>query len=113
MRGVALAILAITVFSLAVMGVLLWRAPEGYEDEEGFHFGKPPEIDLQKKSMRKTPPRYSGSHRQQCLSASCYCRAMGTGKIDFLWWEHRFGLRALAGYLAGAMVYVAQYSLLH
>lgn len=49
MRGVALAILAITVFSLAVLGALLWRAPEGYEDEEGFHLGKPPDIDLQKK----------------------------------------------------------------
>lgn len=39
--------------------------------------------------------------------------AMGIGKIDFLWYARRFGLLALAGYFAGAVVYVLQYDLIH
>jgi Na+/H+ antiporter NhaD/arsenite permease-like protein len=39
--------------------------------------------------------------------------AMGIEKIDFLWYARRFGLLALAGYLAGAVVYVLQYDLIH
>jgi len=39
--------------------------------------------------------------------------AMGIEKIDFLWYARRFGPLALAGYLAGAVVYVLQYDLIH
>ena len=38
--------------------------------------------------------------------------AMGVEKIDFLWYMRRFAGLALAGYFAGALVYVAQTSLL-
>jgi Na+/H+ antiporter NhaD/arsenite permease-like protein len=38
--------------------------------------------------------------------------AMGVEKIDFLWYLRRFGGLALAGYFAGALVYVAQANLL-
>jgi Na+/H+ antiporter NhaD/arsenite permease-like protein len=34
--------------------------------------------------------------------------AMGIEKIDFIWYMKRFSLLAIAGYLAGAMVYIAQ-----
>jgi Na+/H+ antiporter NhaD/arsenite permease-like protein len=34
--------------------------------------------------------------------------AMGLEKIDFLWYLRRFALLALIGYLAGALVYIAQ-----
>lgn len=34
--------------------------------------------------------------------------AMGIEKIDFLWYAKRFGLLAIAGYVAGALVYIAQ-----
>jgi Na+/H+ antiporter NhaD/arsenite permease-like protein len=39
--------------------------------------------------------------------------AMGLEKIDFIWYARRFGLLALAGYAAGAVVYVVQYPLIH
>ncbi|MCB2059864.1 MAG: sodium:proton antiporter NhaD [Novosphingobium sp.] len=39
--------------------------------------------------------------------------AMGIEKIDFIWYMKRFSLLALSGYVAGALVYIAQYSLLH
>jgi len=39
--------------------------------------------------------------------------AMGLEKIDFIWYARRFGLLALAGYGAGAVVYVLQYPLIH
>jgi Na+/H+ antiporter NhaD/arsenite permease-like protein len=38
--------------------------------------------------------------------------AMGVEKIDFLWYLRRFGVLALAGYFAGALVYVAQANLI-
>lgn len=38
--------------------------------------------------------------------------AMGAEKIDFLWYLRRFGALALAGYFAGALVYIAQTELL-
>lgn len=38
---------------------------------------------------------------------------MGIEKIDFMWYLKRFGLLALAGYLAGAGVYLLQYELVH
>lgn len=34
-------LLLVSASSLLVLGVLLFRAPSGYEDEQGFHFGKP------------------------------------------------------------------------
>jgi Na+/H+ antiporter NhaD/arsenite permease-like protein len=34
--------------------------------------------------------------------------AMGAEKIDFIWYLRRFALLALAGYIAGALVYVVQ-----
>lgn len=33
--------LLISLISLLGLALLLFRAPSGYEDEEGFHFGKP------------------------------------------------------------------------
>jgi Na+/H+ antiporter NhaD/arsenite permease-like protein len=39
--------------------------------------------------------------------------AMGIEKIDFLWYARRFAPLALIGYLAGAAVYVLQYSAIH
>jgi Na+/H+ antiporter NhaD/arsenite permease-like protein len=38
--------------------------------------------------------------------------AMGIEKIEFIWYMRRFALLALAGYFAGALVYIAQYHLL-
>ena len=34
--------------------------------------------------------------------------AMGAEKIDFIWYLRRFALLALAGYIAGALVYIVQ-----
>jgi hypothetical protein len=34
-------------------------------------------------------------------------------KIDFLWYLKKISLIALAGYLAGALVYILQYELFH
>ena len=39
--------------------------------------------------------------------------AMGLEKIDFFWYVKKISGLALIGYLAGAMVYIAQYNLLH
>ena len=39
--------------------------------------------------------------------------AMGLEKIDFFWYAKKIGGLALAGYLAGALVYVLQYRLFH
>jgi len=39
--------------------------------------------------------------------------AMGIEKIEFLWYARKFGLLAILGYFAGALTYIAQYSLLH
>ncbi len=39
--------------------------------------------------------------------------AMGLEKIDFFWYAKKIGGLALAGYLAGALVYVVQYRLFH
>jgi len=39
--------------------------------------------------------------------------AMGMEKIDFFWYVRKITFLALLGYFAGAMVYVAQYSLTH
>ncbi|MBR0773462.1 sodium:proton antiporter NhaD [Bradyrhizobium diazoefficiens] len=39
--------------------------------------------------------------------------AMGIEKIEFLWYARRIGGLALAGYLAGAVAYIAQYNLTH
>ena len=39
--------------------------------------------------------------------------AMGLEKIDFVWYMRKISGLALLGYLAGAMVYIAQYRLLH
>ncbi|WP_314945442.1 sodium:proton antiporter NhaD [Bradyrhizobium cosmicum] len=39
--------------------------------------------------------------------------AMGLERIEFLWYARRIAVPALAGYLAGAAVYVAQYAALH
>jgi Na+/H+ antiporter NhaD/arsenite permease-like protein len=39
--------------------------------------------------------------------------AMGLERIEFLWYARRIALPALAGYLAGAVVYVAQHAWLH
>lgn len=38
--------------------------------------------------------------------------AMGIEKIDFIWYMKRFSLLAIGGYLAGALVYIAQYQLI-
>jgi Na+/H+ antiporter NhaD/arsenite permease-like protein len=38
--------------------------------------------------------------------------AMGLEKIDFIWYMKRFSLLAIAGYVAGALVYIGQYQLL-
>jgi Na+/H+ antiporter NhaD/arsenite permease-like protein len=38
--------------------------------------------------------------------------AMGIEKIEFIWYMKRFSLLAIGGYLAGALVYIAQYHLL-
>ncbi len=37
--------------------------------------------------------------------------AMGIEKIDFIWYMKRFSLLAIVGYVAGALVYIAQYQL--
>ena len=37
--------------------------------------------------------------------------AMGMEKIDFLWYARKFSLLATIGYLAGALTYIAEYSL--
>jgi len=37
--------------------------------------------------------------------------AMGIEKIDFVWYVRNISLLALAGYLAGAMVFILQHSL--
>ena len=37
--------------------------------------------------------------------------AMGLEKIDFIWYMKRFSLLAIGGYLAGALVYIAQFQL--
>jgi Na+/H+ antiporter NhaD/arsenite permease-like protein len=39
--------------------------------------------------------------------------AMGLEKIDFVWYVKKISALALLGYLAGALVYVAQYRLMH
>jgi Na+/H+ antiporter NhaD/arsenite permease-like protein len=39
--------------------------------------------------------------------------AMGLERIDFLWYARRIAVPAFAGYLAGAVVYVAQHAWLH
>ncbi|RZN10428.1 sodium:proton antiporter [Bradyrhizobium genosp. SA-3] len=39
--------------------------------------------------------------------------AMGLEKIEFFWYARRIAGPALVGYLAGALVYIAQHSLLH
>ncbi|MDG2004672.1 MAG: sodium:proton antiporter NhaD [Novosphingobium sp.] len=39
--------------------------------------------------------------------------AMGIAKIDFFWYVRKFSLLALIGYIAGALAYIGQYSLLH
>ena len=39
--------------------------------------------------------------------------AMGLERIEFLWYARRIAGPALAGYLAGAVVYIAQYAALH
>lgn len=39
--------------------------------------------------------------------------AMGLERIEFLWYARRIAVPALAGYLAGAVVYVAQHAWLH
>jgi hypothetical protein len=36
---------------------------------------------------------------------------MGIEKIDFIWYMRRFGGLALAGYFAGALVYIVQTNL--
>jgi hypothetical protein len=38
---------------------------------------------------------------------------MGLEKIDFFWYMRRISALALFGYLAGALVYVVQYRLMH
>ncbi|MEZ5683555.1 MAG: hypothetical protein R3E03_04975 [Novosphingobium sp.] len=38
--------------------------------------------------------------------------AMSIEKIEFGWYPKKFGLLALAGYLAGALVYIGQAALL-
>ncbi len=38
--GMTISALAV-LLSLALIGWLAFTAPEGYEDEEGFHFGRP------------------------------------------------------------------------
>jgi Na+/H+ antiporter NhaD/arsenite permease-like protein len=37
--------------------------------------------------------------------------AMGIAKIDFIWYVKNISLLALAGYLAGALVFIVQYQL--
>jgi Na+/H+ antiporter NhaD/arsenite permease-like protein len=39
--------------------------------------------------------------------------AMGLERIEFLWYARRIAVPALAGYLAGAVVYIAQHAVLH
>lgn len=39
--------------------------------------------------------------------------AMGLERIDFIWYLKRISLLALIGYLAGALVYIAQYQWMH
>ena len=36
--------------------------------------------------------------------------AMGIEKIDFVWYMRRISLLALAGYVAGALVYIAEFA---
>jgi Na+/H+ antiporter NhaD/arsenite permease-like protein len=39
--------------------------------------------------------------------------AMGLEKIDFIWYARKISALALVGYFSGALVYIAQYRLLH
>lgn len=37
---------------MIVLGILYWVAPEGYEDETGFHLGSQPEADDTPQKMK-------------------------------------------------------------
>ncbi len=39
--------------------------------------------------------------------------AMGMERIDFIWYMRKFSVLALVGYVAGALVYMAQYRIMH
>jgi Na+/H+ antiporter NhaD/arsenite permease-like protein len=47
------------------------------------------------------------------IGSSAGVAAMGLEKIEFFWYARRIAGPALAGYLAGALVYIAQAALLH
>ena len=36
---------AFCVTCILAVGILIWRAPEGYEDGAGFHLGKAPDME--------------------------------------------------------------------
>lgn len=52
--------------SLAVLALLLWQAPRGWQDQDGFHLGKEPytPLDTIMSPSDETSPRKSQAHRK-------------------------------------------------
>lgn len=53
--------------SLAVLGLLLWRAPRGWQDQDGFHLGEETyqEIDLPAATEQNATVRQKGVSRRK------------------------------------------------
>ena len=47
-------LLLIQMISVAILAYLLWRAPEGWQDENGFHFGREPDRQISERDNCET-----------------------------------------------------------
>lgn len=45
MESAVAVIVTVLVAGVGTMAILMWRAPAGYQDEEGFHFGSDERAD--------------------------------------------------------------------